>query len=152
MANARCNLTYKDYGNEGSQVSFRGDELTVGNFTAQMALMDDVVAGCEGISLCLLNKDIRVASEDSPGSGPAASPAAQRELKWFVQMTDDVTARPVSVSIPGADTSLLLPNSDRMDLTKAPSIAFVSAVEAYHQSIEGNAVKVLYVTLVGRTL
>jgi len=152
MANSRLNLTYNDYASEGSQVSFRGEELTAGTFASQMAKQDNIVTAVEAVTLCLLVKDLRIATEDTLAAGGAASPQAQRELKWLVRMYDTTTGRAVSVQIPGADTSLLEAGSDRMDSTSAEYIALVAAIKDFHISVEGNAVEVIDIVLVGRNL
>jgi hypothetical protein len=152
MGFARLNMTYRDYDNEGAQVSFRGPEFTQLTFDQQVALQDDIVTAVEATSLGNLVRDIRIAKETSPGSGPSANSQAQREMKWLVRMVDDTTGRTVNVSIPCPDFSLLLPNSDKMDPASAAYVNLKAAVEAYHQSIEGNSVTVIDVVLVGRNL
>lgn len=152
MANARLNLTFHDYSGEKSLVSGRGVEMTAANFDAQVALQDALVAAIEAVSLGLLVKKAVVATEARPGSGPASSPSAQRELKWLIRMTDDTTGESVSLSVPCADTSLLLPNSDRMDPDSAEFLALKDALEGYHLSIGLSAVTVVDAILVGRNI
>jgi hypothetical protein len=152
MPFGRANLTYKDYNNEGSQTGFRGVLFTAANFDTQMGKIDTLQTAVEAVTLCNLVKSIIVASESNPGAGPSANPQAQRELKWLVRMYDTTTGRSCSVQIPGADTSLLLPNSDKMDPASAGYTNLVAAVEDYHLSIEGNAVEVIDIIMVGRNL
>jgi hypothetical protein len=152
MANSRLNLTYNDYAAEGSQVSFRGREMTAATFDGLMAEEDALVVAVEAATLCLLVKDLRIATESTPAAGGASSPQAQRELKWLVRMYDVETGRAVSVQIPGADTSLLEAGSDRMDPASAEYAALVAAIEAFHRSVEDNSVAVIDIVLVGRNL
>jgi len=152
MANSRLNLTYRDWNNEGSQAGFRGEALTAANFAGKMADLDALVVAVEAVTLCNLTKDIRVATETNPGAGPASDANAQRERKWLVTMFDVDSGIPVHVQIPGADASLLLPNSDQMDTATAEYVALKTNIEKYHLSIAGGAVEITDVVMVGRNL
>ncbi len=152
MANSRLNLTYRDYDDESSQCSFRGREATAANFVEIESEHGSLVSAVEAVVLGNLTKRLFIATESKPGSGPSANSQAQREMKWLVRATDDVTGDYVDVSLPCPDTSLLLPNSNQMDPSSAGFLDLKAAVEAYHQSKGGNAVTVQEVVIVGRNL
>lgn len=146
-------LTYRDYsepGETGTAV-FRGADITAANFAAQETLMNALRAGVANIVLGTLKKETRVAVEDeSPGALPA-SPYAQRETKWLVRYSDNVTGEPFKLEIPCAELTFLDPTQkDKADLGGTEMAAFVAAFEAYVRTEAGNQVTVLEVRHVGR--
>lgn len=61
---------------------------------------------------------------------PATDGLAQRENKWLARYHDNTTFQNFQVSIPTADLSLHKPNSEFVDLTVDPGLAFKTAFEA----------------------
>lgn len=146
-------LAVIDYARERSTVGVNTVTIDALNIAAQDGLMDDLRAAIEAVSLGVFYKDTRTFEIIKALPEPPTDPAAQRELKWLVSGYDAVTLASWSMEIPCADTSLLDPaNQDRMDPASAEYTALVTAVEAIARSIAGNAVSVLQVTLVGRSL
>lgn len=69
---------------------------------------------------------------DAPAKTNAASPLAQREVKWLCryQSSTDSTAPVYRCEIPTADLSLLANNTEFLDLSAGAGATFKSAFEA----------------------
>ena len=152
MSESNFVVTVHDYDGEKSLTTFRNEEIDGDNIDEVEGLFSDLLDGLNGVSLGLVVKTGRLGKVTRPASGNAASYLAQRQNKWLVRMTDDVTGRPCSLSIAAPDLSLLVPNSNLMDISAGAGLALVSAVEAGHLSVEGNAVSVVVVVYVGRNV
>lgn len=86
------------------------------------------------------------------GSVPA-DPYAQREIKALVRYEDDVSFKKYSWEVPIADLdALATAGTDVIDITAGAMATFVTAVETYAVSPEGNALTVLSAQIVGRSL
>jgi hypothetical protein len=144
-------LTTLDFSGETSTTTYPGVDLTAGNFTAQSALMDALVAAQQDIQIGLITQDARKASV-AQISGVIASPYAQRENKWLVSMTDQVTNRKVTLEVPAPALSFLVPGSDLADLTATEVAAYIAALEAFMQNYGTNDVNVNTIRFVGRNL
>ena len=150
MAFSRLNLTYHDYNYDKGQVSFRGAEMTSGNFSVIESQHSALQAAVEDVSIGLLIKTIAIATEEKPAEGAATAQEAESSSKWLVRATDDETGAWVHMSIPCPDFSLRAPNSNNLDPTDPKYTALKNAVEAYQLSQGGNAVTVQEVVLVSR--
>lgn len=145
--------TYKDYGIPGelSTVVFTGVDLTNLNIVAESAAADALRLAAEAITLGGIQKRALVAWENDTRVEPS-DPFAQREMKWLVKYTDDVTSQKYQLEMPCADLQYLDPNnSDKALMTAGPVAAFVSAFEAFQKSPgDGNPVTVNEILFVGR--
>lgn len=137
---------------EKGRCRFNIVDLTAANLVATQALLATLLAATQAIVLGELNRERIVLSDTLSSSAPAASSAAQRENKWLVRYTDTVTHRIFKGEIPTADNSLLANNSEFLDLSAGVGLAFKNAFEAVVKSIAGNAVQVISVQWVGRTV
>lgn len=150
-------LTYNDNTVTASGLPEKGRcrfnivQLNAGNLVATQALLATLLTAIQAIVLGELNKEIIVLSDTWSSSAPAASNLAQRENKWLVRYTDTTTHRIFKSEIPTADLSLLANNSEFLDLSAGPGLAFKNAFDAVVKSIDGNAVEVISVQFVGRT-
>jgi hypothetical protein len=146
----RANVAAIDYSLERTSAGFEMDEITAANFAAQNTAFIAVQTAFNGVSLLTFDGENYPARQLAAASIPVAK-AAQREIKWRVKMTDAIDSLgDWSVEIGGADTSLLVANSDDMDLTAGAGLALKNAIEANCVSRLGNAVTVISATLVGR--
>jgi len=151
-------LTYNDNtvtsggGAEKGRCRFNIVDLTAGNLAATQALLTTLLASIQAIVIGELNKERIVLSDTLSSSAPAASPLAQRENKWLVRYTDNVTHRIFKGEIPTADLTLLAGNSEFLDLAADEGLAFKNAFEAVVKSVDGNAVSVISVQFVGRSV
>lgn len=90
---------------------------------------------------------------DAGSTATPASPYAQREAKYVVSFTSDVTGNRYSREIPAPDLTLMAAGQQFLDLANATVAAFVAAFEAIARVQEGaafNAVTVTSIKHVGR--
>lgn len=141
-----------DYDRELSTLQVHAADLNAGNFATQLTAQATFGTAVNDMSLGTLQK-IQYGNVVDAINGPPAETYAQRELKWKVNFTDDVTGKPYHFTIPVADTSKLDPNNrGYADLSNVDVAAFVTATEAYVLSQDGNAITVVSIELVGRNI
>lgn len=148
---SKLTLTTRDYSDETSTTSYEGVDLTAGNFAAQNALMTALADAQQDLQIGHVFGDTRQASV-SQISGVVGSPYAQREMKWLVSFTDDVTGEKHSIEIPAPALSFLNPGTDVIDMTGTEALAYKAAFEAYYRVNGVNAVTLNTLRLVGRNL
>lgn len=142
----------KDYDSEISTVQVHAADLNAGNIAAQLTAQADFGSGINLMSLGTLQQ-IRYGNSVESNQAAPTDTWAQRELKWRVDYTDDVSGKPYHFTIPMADTALLDPNNRGFaDPTDADVITFTTNAEAYVLSPEGNAITIQQIVLVGRNL
>jgi len=147
-------LTYHDYGKpqEASGFKVKGLTFTTGNIVAEMAAANALAAAIDAITLGVRTKTEYVADYAETAPTLPASQFAQREVKWLVKYSDDVSGELFSCEIPCADLALLDPNADeRPDLTAGAMATFVTAFQTYVKN-GANSVTVEDVVFVSRNL
>lgn len=149
---SRLTHTILDYSNEQSAFGVEGETVSSANYDAQLTEAIALTNAIVGIVIGTVAERKFLASVASPESGLPASQYAQRELKWLVTYSDDVTGDIQQCEIACPDLTLLVAGSDLMNLAGAPGLAFVAAFEAFVKSRSGNAVSVDSVRLVGRKI
>lgn len=150
---SKVTVSILDYDKESSTVGVRGADVTAGNFVAQEALMDAIVAAIDGVSIGTVYKNERTYAVNESPKTPPASKFAQRETKWLVRYTDDTDPNgDGSFEIPAADLALLGTNTKELVLTAGAGQALVTALEAGMVSKLGNAITVVDVIHVGRNI
>jgi len=149
---SKLTMSYIDHSEEVSTCQFPGVELTAANFDATIALMTALKTAVEAVVLGVLWKRIDQAIDTLTTKTPPASTDAQRERKWIIIYEDTVTFKHYNCELPCADLSLLIANTDRMDISAGAGAALVTAFENYVKSPDGNAVEVQSVRHVGRNL
>jgi len=147
---ARVTLSGLDYSLEGTSTSFNLVDLTAANFTAQGVILADGQTAIQGVSLIAYEGAMYPAMVTARENTRPASPFAQREHKWLVRFADNVTSKVESFEIGGADLTLLIPGTEKMDLTTPEGAALVAFVETNVRSNAGNPVTVTEVIHVGR--
>lgn len=150
---SKLNLTLLDYSpTEKSTVSFQGLSLGAANWDAQLALIESLITAVQALSTMPIGKRQTVAAEAVLTSTRPTDPYAQREIKWLVRYHDNVTGQQLTLSIPGADLSLLPAGQESLPLTGTEAAAFKTAFEAFVKAGEGadNAVVVDEIIFVGR--
>lgn len=106
--------------------------------TATAALIDGVVTR-------------RSFTETFRASNAKFSAAGQREQKFLVTYEDLVTLVPYNIELPCRKVTLDPPvNTDEYDITAVPFAAYVTALEAYITSPDGNPVNVTSIRLMGK--
>lgn len=153
MPNSRLTLTVIDYDEEKSTFSVPGGVIDGTNFAASDAKLDALRTAVLGLSLGELQREHRVYEEDLVPTTAPPETYAQRELKWLVQYTDDVTGIKGTVEIPVANTAKLDPNNKGHILkTDAAWTAFVAAFEDYAVTASEHNLTVVDAILVGRNI
>jgi len=155
----KVTFSFLDAGGERSTTSFAIVTLTNANIDGIIGAageVDDLRDAIVGVTLGQ-TASVKVLARDSDkSSSPATAPEAQRELKWLVEYSDDVTGQVYQAEIPCPDiTDATLYNqapTKEIDLTDALWVTFVTAFEALVRSADGNAVTVIGGRLVGRNL
>lgn len=148
----RYNLSYLDYGGERSTFGVWLPTLNAANIAAQTTLLGTLKTATDAIVLGNPSNYSIIASQVDLSGAPAGSVYAQRENKWLVSFTDDVSGASGTTTIPTADLTKLAANSDLADMADSDIIAFIAAFEAVAQSNTGHAVTVNKMRFVGRNL
>ncbi len=148
----KSSMSGLDWSREGTTLGFYMIALTAANFDAQVANFLTLRTAVQGVTLIAFLGAEYPGVQDVRENSPAGVPAAQRELKWRVRLLDTVTQELSGFEVGGADTSLLLLNSDLMDLTAGAGLTFANTIESEIVSRNDNSVSVEEVRLVGRSL
>lgn len=146
----RATFSGLDYSREHTRTSGWMVDLSAGNFVAQGTAIAAVTTAIQGVSLIDFDGAVYPAHVTTTETAPPAATEAQREIKWRVSIRDATTNKLSSMEIGGADTSLLVANTDLMDVSAGAGAALVTALEAELVSEVGNAITVEEVRLVGR--
>lgn len=142
----RLSRQYVDTSGERPTVSFRIPDLT-GDITADLASFNALMGSLDALTLLNpVKTDIVAQTTQHAGNRPANN-LAQKEIAAIIHYHDSVNGRGYVYTIPGIDTTFLLPLSDEFDLTNATVAAFVTNFEAVVVSISGNPVVVDSITL-----
>lgn len=151
---SRTNFTIRDYSNELSNFGVTSLSLSAANFDAQLAALASLSSAVENLTIGHLDKyAVATIPLDTPIT--PSDPFAQRELKWLVSYTGDVSGKLFQIEIAAPDaTDNLVPNSDLADIGSADWLAFVAAFEAVARSPDNGteAVTVTGARLVGRNI
>ena len=156
MAKGKLTVSFRDFDGERASASFDGEVVSDVNYTAQNALMDDIVTALEGVSIGVVARDVRTFYEADVSQVSATSEWAQRETCWLLSLYDATANKRFQRTIPCADLSLLDesetdPNKRRsLDLAAGAGLALKTAIEAYMLSPYGNAVTLESCVHVGR--
>lgn len=146
--------TYWEYGTgaKSSKVSVHSLALNAGNIAAQEALRAAFEAAVDAVTIGGAGSEAFIATETNVAKNPSANEAAQRENKWLVSFTDDVTGLGGSFTIPCYNPTLIAPDGIFMDPAAAEYTALVAATEDFVRSNAGNAVTVTSIKFSARSL
>lgn len=138
-----ASLILWEYGDnaKASKAEVHTVDLNVGNIVAQTGLFDDWRAAVTAVSLGNPGSYALSAIDATVGKVTATDTAAQRENKWLVSYTDNVTGLPGSYTIPCFDNDQLAVDGESM-AAGANRTALISATEAFVRSNAKNAVTV----------
>jgi len=145
-------LKAKDFTNEPTRFGFNTLQITSANIVAQLALIQTLQDAVDGVALGVFSGKT-VQALDVPTGVKAAVENAQRESKWRVVYTDDVT--PLgngSFEIGMPDLTLLVAGEGNMDVSAGAGLTLVNAIEAVVLSRQENAITVLKISHVGRNI
>lgn len=148
---SEISLSVRDESREISTQQLEITQLNAGNYVAQNALIQTLITATENLMLGVISREAVIAELTINAAVPA-DPNAQRERKWVVWYTDDVTGDEYRTEIPTADITggHKIAFEDTADLTNADWVAYAAAFEAVVRSHDGNAVTVRRAKHVGR--
>jgi hypothetical protein len=139
----------RDWQGKISHFGFRVPELTAENFDAEYA---------KYVTFHTASKNIILGKPAGdrfgivyPRAAVVATPTATRRLKWRVLMRDTITGEDSVIEVGTANPELLDPNSRKLANRDQEDISyFISQLEGYALSPDGNAITVVEIRLVGR--
>jgi hypothetical protein len=147
----KYNLSFVDHDSESSTFGVTIPDLTVGNITAQLALLATLRASVEAVVIGTLRQEaVSAIVEDIPGVAPADG-FAQRETKWLVSGVD-ADGLPHTIEIPTANLDLLPGGSGILDISAGVGQDLAEALNAVWRSKTQSAVTVSRIIHVGRNL
>lgn len=130
-------FTIQDYGGEKTTTTIYTPTLSAANFDAVAGPggdIEDLRTAIQGLILGNINKETIFAKETEVELGAASSPVAQRELKWLITYSDNVTGQEYQFELgtPDITNSALFTNSPAKEaiLTAPAWVAFKTAFEA----------------------
>lgn len=151
---SRTNYTIRDYSNEMSSFAVTSPTGNAGNLAAELASAAALSSAVENLTIGHLDRyTYQIIPLDTPLT--PSNPLAQRELKWLVTYSGDVSGKLFQIEIAAPDpTDNLVGNSDVADIGSADWNAFRIAFETYARSPDNGTENVTLVSarLVGRNI
>lgn len=151
---ARLVTRLRDYSDEYTTMSVNIADLdAIGTWDAQTgkasALEGHIAAHALGT---VVTHQVSQVTDDNPDDSRPASAFAQREIGFRFYLRDTVNDKLGYFTIGTADLAIgsVQAGTDLLDLTAAPTAAFVTWIEANVLSEDGNAVTVERALVVGR--
>lgn len=155
-------FTMLDYNGETSLVNLNMRPVTALNFPTFLSDTGALRTAIDNITLGTVQSEKGVAFNTPISSIPPTDKTAQVELKWLVTYVDTTPEYAVGVPNPGfgkkfqneiatANPALIVNQTEFMDLTVNPGLAFKNAFEAAVVSPYQGQPQVLSIQLVGRT-
>jgi hypothetical protein len=167
MAQNTASFTIQDYDGEFSKTGVNVGPITVTNFTAKRAAIDDLKnALIDGEIILGELRKTNINESFAESADNVTDVYAQRENKWLVTMRDNTQFLDVAntinnvgfgdtfkIEVPTANANLLQANSDLIDTTDAGVIDWIAALEAIVNSpTGGNECLFVSAQFVGRNL
>lgn len=151
---SRTNFTIRDYSNELSSFAVTSPTGNAGNLAAELASALALSSAVENLTIGHLDRyTYQIIPLDTPLT--PSNPLAQRELKWLVSYTGDVSGKLFQIEIAAPDpTDNLVGNSDIADIGSADWNDFRIAFETFARSPDNGTENVTLVSarLVGRNI
>ena len=148
----KASMSGLDFSKEGTNLGFFVKDMTGVTFDADIILFQTAQAAVQGVSLIAFLGAIYPGLDEARENAAPASSNAQRELKWNVTLLDTVTQKLSRFEIGGADTTLLIANTDLMDLSAGAGLTLKTDLESSIISVDNNAITVEEARLVGRNI
>lgn len=108
--------------------------ITAANYAAMITALDALKAAIQGITLGRFVREVVESDVTQISATPATDPLAQRENKWLCRYHGNTLGQKFNVSLPTADVSLHMTNSEFLDLTGGVGGTFKTAFEAVVKS------------------
>ena len=148
-------FSIRDQSDETSTTGLQTRQATNANFDTIVLECDALQTALDSLTLGVISRRRFTAQVNDISGALPASPWAQRELKWLVEMVDTVGER-ATMEIPAADLSdgsILVSGTDQADMSHAAWVAFKAAVDGiFEHRATGNTLTVISARLVGRNL
>lgn len=153
MAKGQFVASIWDFDKENTTVTIPTVVIDETNLVIQAAYMDTFLTALQGVILGVIYKETRTFEIDTLAGETNDDNLSQRENKWLVQMSDDVTFDALTMTIGCADLTLLDDqNREVMDQSNPAYTAIKAAIENFYLSKAGNSVTVHDLVFVGRNL
>jgi len=152
---SRATWKVNDYSGEAASVALNGPTLSSATYDAQVAEVSGIRTALDAITLGVIASEQIVASTEAISAALPASPYAQRELKLLFSYEDTTTGQRYTFTVPAPDLAVLetVEGSDAVVLADAGVMAaFVTAVEGWALSPDGNLINILSCRVVGRNI
>ncbi len=157
-------FSFLDYDGERSNTSFYTGNITAVSLPGTLTQFGALRTAIDGIILGTIATETLKVFDTKLSNDLPTNQNAQRESKWLVVYEDNqpffdpgVDSIPnegfrkvFTFEIPTADLTLLIPNTDKMDISAGAGAAFVTAFEAIARSPYGGTTNVLEIRHVGR--
>ncbi len=115
---------------ESASISLPVTTLNAGNLAAQQALHTALFNALDGLAIGNRAKQETVLSRAIVAVTASNDPLAQRENKYLIRFHGTILGQKFQASMPTADLSLHMANSEFVDLTAGPGLALKTAFEA----------------------
>lgn len=107
---------------------------TPSNVAATVTAIGNFITAMAGLCIGNVLKDELIYARAKPNTGAASDPLAQRENKWLCRYHDNTNLLKFRMSIPCADLSKHMTNSEFVDLSTGAGASFKTAFEALYVS------------------
>lgn len=108
--------------------------ITAANYTTVTGQLTSLKTAIQGITLGRFIREVIESGVVQIAAIPATDPLAQRENKWLCRYHGNTLGQKFTVSLPTADVSLHIANSEFLDLTGGVGATFKTAFEAVVKS------------------
>jgi hypothetical protein len=154
MGSTEVNFGLLDYSNEPSRTRLYFEELDDENYAGLFGTLGAVPVAQEALEIltgCTRTGTTATILVDAGSSLPPENVNAQREIAIRVSYQDTVTAKRYRFDVPGPIDELYPPQgTDIVPLSNLIAAAFIAVFEEVCRSVDGNAVVVTSIRLVGR--
>lgn len=144
---------WRDYGGEPSNLGLWVTTLTAANIVAQTTLINALLTALDAVTFGEQQTQTIKLSKTVISSALPVSPFAQRENKWLLRYHADTSQEKFVASVPCANLTLLLPNSEFADMSATEFGALKTAWENIVRDPNNNELTILdSAQFVGRNL
>lgn len=154
MSQPYSTFQFLDHSGEVSSLMVHLPDVTNVNFDNTVLGMTDLRIAIEGLTLCTMGLQPEVVSEvHTDVATLPTDPYAQRERRAIFTCVDSVTGRKFKIGVPCPDlTDMGLPGTDAVNMSDVEVLAYLTALNLYAVSPEGNAFNVIKGVVEGRNV
>lgn len=146
--------TIRDYSNETSGTKIHFGAVTALNIAGFLAQLGDLRTALGNMILGIIARDAWIGDSTVQSNTTPSDTNAQIELKFQFIYEGVNSKKRYRIEVPTADTTKVLPNSDKLDLADTDVAAFVTAFETIGRTPDDDTegVNVVDARLVGRNV